>query len=178
MGKISDQEARLFLVAAVTLASTTWTLAFNLGAFGVVFFEQVFFVWVASLVIYLAGFFLPEEHYPVSWNGRLILAIPTLWLLLRFLVDSAPIGSFTNLLLLLMGVGIYLISLPYALYIIGRVTNPDLFEIRNRQLIIGLVFIIVIVGLVGFWIGRNNALFLSCRDFVISGNDAPPGCAQ
>jgi hypothetical protein len=35
-----------------------------------------------------------------------------------------------------------------------------------------------IVAITSFGLGKCNSRFLTCNDFVISGNDAPPSCSQ
>ncbi len=51
-----------------------WSVAFNLGAFGVVFFKDVFAVVVTATVALLVSFVVPEVFAGPLWAVRLLLA--------------------------------------------------------------------------------------------------------
>jgi hypothetical protein len=70
-------------VAAVTLGLITWPVAFNLGAYGEVLYDDVFRVLVASSI--LAVITLAKPAYPAPWNRLVVaaLATPLIWFIGR-----------------------------------------------------------------------------------------------
>ena len=102
-------------------ALVAWWPAFDLGAYGVLFFNQFLSRWAASTAIFLVSL-TAGGRARVSWARRLALLIPSLWLLLAAVVGTVAIAA--------------------------------------------------------FGLGQFNNRFLTCNDFIISGNDTPPGCAQ
>ncbi len=178
MNNISASEARTFILASVVGASTVWDIAFNLGVYDTIFFEKIFFLWSASLAVFLASLALPDKYSQIRWWGRLILIAPTLWVGLALIDNPTSEPTSLDSAMLLLGLGLYAVCLPYTLYFVGRITNPEFFELHNRRLLGALVGIVFIIGILGFFVGQRNDLFLSCDDFKVSGNDIPANCTE
>ena len=75
-------------VAVVAAALVVWWPAFDLGAYGVIFFQQLLALWAASTAIFLVSLTAGRRDR-VSWPRRLALLLPSLWLLLALVVPEA-----------------------------------------------------------------------------------------
>ena len=173
---MSDAESRIFVGSAVALAVPVWNTAFNLGAFGTVFFETVFFVWVVSTTTLAAPFFLPPERIPVGVGSKLMMALPTVLLLLRLVDDRASPDDLSDTVIAGVAIVTVVLSLPYTFFAVVFAASPDLVTLRSRRLQYGLLAIVFGVGVVGYVVGLRNELFLTCWDFQVSGNDLPERC--
>ena len=80
------------------------------------------------------------------------------------------------LLLDLVAIVAVLIGIPFTLWVLVRIIWPD-FATQSRRrtkwLIAGTILGVIVIS---FALGANQAHFLTCEDFVISGNSEPPGC--
>jgi len=55
---------------------------------------------------------------------------------------------------------------------------PDLTDTASRKVQWSIVALVVIVGAVGFVVGRENPRFMTCSDFIIAGSAEPVNCAD
>lgn len=178
VSNISQSEARTFTVATVGGAIAIWDIAFNLGVYDTIFFEKIFFVWAASVAVFGVSVVLPDEYAPVNWWQRIVLILPTVWIILALIVDPAIDASTIDGWMLLIGAVIYALCLPFTLYIITAITNPEFFAFKTKALGVALAIIVLIVAVTSYFVGANNSLFLTCEDFKVSGNDIPPNCTE
>ncbi|WP_125131286.1 hypothetical protein [Microbacterium sp. 10M-3C3] len=161
-------------VVMVGMAAVVWWPAFTLGAWNEVFFDDVLAVWAASTA---ACAFVLIEHRP--WPGRirraLFLLLPSLWLVLNFVVgeDSADLAT---ALLTLAGLVAVVVGFPFTVWVLVRIVWPDLGDDTPRRTKAAVVAVVVGIAVVSFVLGLNQARFLTCEDFTISGNSEPPGC--
>ena len=72
----------------VAAALVVWWPAFDLGAYGVIFFQQLLALWAASTAIFLVSLTAGRRDR-VSWPRRLALLLPSLWLLLALVLPEA-----------------------------------------------------------------------------------------
>lgn len=160
-------------VVMVGMAAIVWWPAFTLGAWQTLFFDDLLGLWAASTAAFV---FVLVERRPVG--GRLVrafvLLLPSLWLLLNFIVGDTD--NIAVAVVDLAAIGAVLIGIPFTLWVLVRIVWPDFAtETRRRTkwLIAGVVLGIAVVSLV---LGANQMHFLTCDDFTISGNSQPPGC--
>ena len=75
-----------------------------------------------------------------------------------------------------IGVASFAICFPYAIYLIVRVANPDLTEIRG----LGHWSFLAAIGgtffVLGFLIGNMNEFFVSCQEARIGRIELPEHC--
>lgn len=163
-------------VVMVGMAAVAWWPAFTLGAWGEVFFDDILGFWAASTAAFV---FVLLERRPVwgrLWRAGLLL-VPTMWLVLNFLIDddSSNLGiAFVDIAAIL----VVLVCVPFTLWVLLRIVWPDFVDrtsLHRRWLIVAVVGGIVVLAYV---LGLNQAHFLSCDDFAISGNSLPPGCVK
>lgn len=167
----SDRATLLITVASATVA---FTLGFNFGAFGVVFFDQLLTVWVIATVVFVAS--LVSSIPPQTWPRRLILLAPTLWVVAAWVDNTFGTKTYERIAFTLT-VGVTIFVLPMVAWIIVTVINTDFANLpRNRKgvVVASVAFFIFI----GFVIGARNDMFLNCGDFRISGNDLPANCVE
>ena len=173
-GGVASLAERATLLIAVGSASVAFMLGFNYGAFGVVFFDQVFTVWVVATIVFVASIFTRLE--PQTWPRRLVLVIPSFWLILSWLnnnTDLERIDDFT----IVFTVVVTLVPLPFVGWILITTINSEFAELprRNKAVVIATVGLFLVAGLV---LGARNDLVLDCDDFKVSGNDLPDNCVS
>jgi hypothetical protein len=168
-----DPKLRALAVAAVGAAVISWWPAFTLGAYQTVFFEQLLSLWAASTAAFLilAVF---KQRRAVSWPHRFALLLPSVWLLIALALPTGTEGGHSAVLYW-FALALTLAGGPYLAWTLLRITlvGYDTLTHRQRWAVIGVV---AAVALLGFTLGRLNPYFLTCGDFTISGNFAPPGC--
>lgn len=185
MSESPSTDARSFLLAAVTLCVTAWEISFNLGVYNEIFFEKFHLLWVVATTIFLASFALEKEDQMLGIRGRLILLLPSTYFLASYLMVAAFArnvieGETERLLIGLTGlflILIFLIVVPYVLYLVARIINPDLVTFSRRQTwtLAGITFFVISCGLMA---GDSHPLLMTCTDFSISGNFVPESCTR
>lgn len=174
----AGQTVRTFVFSSVAIATSVWGIAFNLGAFKTVFFDDLFSVWVVATAVLLALLFIPGGRKILRWYSIAILLSPTFWLAFDFIELSSNNSNDTNSLVLILGIVTGFVCLPYSIYMVVTILNPDLISLKGNSIKIRILSVGLIIALVGFFVGRNNNMFLTCEDFKISGNDLPKNCRR
>jgi hypothetical protein len=169
-----NSNERATLLILVPSASIGFGLAFNLGAFGVVFFDRILVVWVMSTIVFIAS--LVSKLPPRKWWGRLALLIPTMWLVLTFL-DASVSSTQLDSTLSVTAIVVTVVCLPVIAWTLISSINQEFLELprRNRTVI---VLTVLLFATAGWALGANNDRFLYCDDFQVSGNDLPSNCVQ
>jgi hypothetical protein len=180
---ISRAEAKVFVISAIVLSTTVSYIAFWYGVFGTIFFDYLFYVWIAATAALLASLFIPQMETPplkLPWRGRFILALPTVWLVLSTFIDVEayrPDSPGTWVLWVVTLASAFL-TLPYLLYVIIVAVVPDIDRLTHTKLRVALLGILLVTGMAGFVIGKNHSLFLTCEDFKVGGHDIPANCRK
>lgn len=179
---VTSQEARAFVLSAIAISSGIFGIAFWYGVFGTVFFEHLLYVWVAATVALVASLLVPPvDALPsfMSWRGRFVLALPSLWLLV------AAIDGDENLVLSetawpewALIVAILAMTLPYLVYVLVMVAVPDIETLTQPRLRIAVWVIAVAIAFAGYGIGAHHPRFLTCYDFDVSGSHVPDNCRE
>jgi uncharacterized membrane protein YwzB len=168
-----NRRVQNYLVTTAALSVAIWDVAFNLGAFGIIFFNRIFAIWVATSAVLVACLLLPKQDSPIPRLNLFLMALPTVW----FLVTALDHQTNTNLngLIIAIGVLVYFVGLPYTLWVVFSLTYSDLVQLP-RLLAMKVGVFLVTVGVIGYLVGSFNFLFLNCEDFKISGSDLPANC--
>ncbi len=159
---------------AVGTTAIAWWPAFTLGAWGVVFFEQLMLLWAVStaafVVLVVAGTREPVSRWRVA-----ALLVPSAWLVLALLTPTGE-ESLLRDVAQVIGTVITILGIPVMAVLLMRVASPAALDVRDRRdrLAAGLAVLVVVV--MSYGAGALNANFLTCDDFVVSGNSPPPGC--
>lgn len=175
-----EAETRAFMLSTIAISTSVFSIAFFYGVFGTVFFEHLFYVWVASTVAMAASLFVPPvDGLPalVSWRGRFVLLMPSLLMAWLFLsenpsLDIASTGWFEWALALVV-VGL---SLPYLLLVLIIVAIPDVEQLKQPKLKAAILGICLATVGAGYVIGTHHFRFITCHDFEVSGNFVPNNC--
>jgi hypothetical protein len=173
-GALLDEDARRLTAAAVAGAALGWWPAFTMGVYGVIFFEQHLALWAVATT---AFFSLGYARGVRVWLRPAVLALllPSVWMLLAWLL---PVGGTTGIyqLLFWLGVVITVLGLPALAAFMVRLVIPTAERLRGseRWAAIGVV---ALVMLASFVVGTQHPRMLTCDDFTVSGNFAPPGCS-
>jgi 4-amino-4-deoxy-L-arabinose transferase-like glycosyltransferase len=170
MATTTSDRATLLITAGS--ASVAFAVGFNLGAFGVVFFDQLLAVWVVATVILVGS--LVSDIPPNTWPRRLVLLVPTLWLLAAW-IDNAFSFDNDERIVFALTVAVTVFVLPVVAWILITAINADFADLpgRKKGIVIAAVGLSLVIGLA---IGARNDLFFNCGDFKISGNDLPANC--
>jgi len=163
---------RATLLITAGSASVAFAVGFNVGAFGVVFFDQLLTVWVIATVILVAS--ILTDLPPVTWPRRLVLLVPTLWIIAAW-IDNTYTFDRSERIVFTLTVVMTLFVLPAVAWILVTAINPEFADLpgRRKGIVIAAVGLFLIIG---FGLGARNDMFLNCGDFKISGNDLPANC--
>lgn len=161
-------------IVLVGVCVSLWWPAFTLGAWGTLFFDQLMTVWAAA-----TGALVVVLIQPRGFKYRLIkaaaLAVPSLWVLLSFILASGDQDTAT-ILLDLLGAAVAILGLPFTAWVLIRMMWPGFGEgltVARRWVVLGAIGLIAALS---YQLGVHQAGFLTCEDFAISGNSNPPGC--
>jgi hypothetical protein len=149
----TDRIAQATSVAVVAAALVVWWPAFAMGAYGVIFFQQLLSLWAASTAIFLASLTLLAIAVPVG--------------------ESEPWSR----ALFYLAIVLTLAGIPFLTALLLRVTIAGYDQIPARRRLVAAA-VVATVAVASFGLGQFNNRFLTCSEFIVSGNDTPPGCAQ
>ncbi len=162
----------------MTVALTAWPIAFNLGAYQAVFFDDVFNTVVAATVCLAIVIFRPPYKGRRLWFVCAALASPALWFTLAVTVFDSTGTAASNPLFGTLGLLIAVVSIPTILKLLIDLFLPDLATLRDTSTAAAIVAVIIMVTAAGYAVGANNDAFLTCDDFKIAGSDQPTNCAK
>lgn len=165
-------------VTAVTLGLIVWPIAFNLGAYGEVFYGDVFNLVVAATILFVITFVRPAYPAPWIWLVRAALIAPMLWLLAAAWAEGSTSAALDRPLFVVWIVAIVFVSVPVTLRLLVDMFMPALTGAPSRRVLWAIVALAAIVGAIGFGVGRGNSRFLTCADFAIAGSAEPENCSK
>lgn len=165
-------------VASITLGLVTWPIAFNLGAYGQVFYDDVFRVVVASSILLVVTILNPPYPVPWRWLVWVALAAPLAWLLTAGYVVGSTSDAMRRPALVVWLALIALVSVPLTLRLLVDLFTPELVRAGSRRIALAVVALVAVVGLTGFVVGRENQRFMTCADFAVAGASEPDNCAR
>jgi hypothetical protein len=172
MGGSTIERATLLVV--VGSASIAFMVGFNLGAFNVVFFGQLLIVWVIATIVLVAS--IVSDLPPDTWPRRLILVLPSLWMLARWLENAQPISSGEQIVFALTVV-VTVVALPFQAWILVTAINTDFADLPRGNKVVVIVAVAV-TFVVGLGLGYRNDTILTCDDFESAGSVLPENCIQ
>ena len=159
---------------AVGTSAIAWWPAFTLGAWGIVFFEQLLLLWAVSTAAFVVLVVASPRESISRWRIAALL-VPTGWLVLALVTRT---GEETQLGVVarVIGTVITIVGIPAMAVLLLKVASPAALDVRDRRdwFAAGLAVLVVVV--MAYGAGLWNANFLTCDDFVVSGNSPPPGC--
>lgn len=167
-----------FAVAIVTMALVVWPIAFNLGAFGVVFYLDIF----QFVVLATAGLGISLLSSPYSgrrkWLTNAALAAPAAWFAIALMLTDSTAEAATDPVLGPLALVVALVAVPVVLKMVGDMFVPGFMRFERGRLLYGGVALIVLIGAVSYVAGLNNDRFLTCADFKIAGSDQALNCQK
>lgn len=161
---------RTFLIVAITGSLVAWDIGFEWGAFETVSYRRIFVVFVVSTVVLIATLVADDDSFATSAISRVILALPIAYVIadVTYLTESDGVVRVLEVSMV--------VTFPYAVYVIGRLLDQDYFLLPRREQIYAAVTVILI-GLLGWYVGQANDRFLFCSDFERVGDFVPENCA-
>jgi hypothetical protein len=165
-------------IGCVTLALLAFPIAFNLGAYDVVLYPDVFRIIVAACALVCVSFFSPTYTGRRLWFTRVVLAAPALWVAGAVVVLGSTADATDDPVFIVWLVGVMVVSVPVTLLMLLDMFSPDLASHRNRQITVLVTVVVIIVALAGYLAGANNDRIMTCADFAIAGSAEPEGCVS
>lgn len=167
-----------FAIAVVTISLVVFPIAFNLGAFGQVFYDDMFrFVVAATAGLGVSLLATPYTGWR-RWFTNVALGAPALWFILATLFTESTADAATNAFLGPFALVVAVVSVPTVLRMLIDMFVPGFRSYTDARLLVGGVGVVVVIGLSGWFIGLRNDRFLTCDDFKVAGSDQPENCAQ
>ncbi|MEV8267791.1 hypothetical protein [Microbacterium sp. NPDC076911] len=161
-------------VVMVAMSVAVWWPSFTLGVYGEIFFGQLMSIWAAATAAFV---FVLVERRPVG--GRLVraflLLLPSLWLLLMFTLNDEEQDLFA-VIVDLGAILAVLVGLPFTLWILVRIVWPDFAHNTTTGSKWLITSVVLGIAATSFVLGLVQDRFLTCEDFVLSGNTAPADC--
>lgn len=165
-------------VIVVAMAIAVWWPAFTLGAWGQLFFDQLLTVWAAATAAFVVVLLQPRGHGRRWWKA-VVLLVPSLWLALEFSAQQNPNSTdLGTALLTLTAFAVALLGLPFTIWVLVRIMWPDFGSDVGRPRRFLALAAVAAIAVGSYLLGANQARFLTCEDFTISGNSEPPGCVH
>ncbi len=169
---------RTLVVAAVALAYPVGITGFELGAYGEIFFDNKMSAWLTVTATLVVLALVPRKKR-VGLNVQIwILAIPSLWLLGRFAIGLSSPSDVVHPLIFVGGAVSFALCVPYAIYLIVRIANPDLPDLRDTRLRIILALIAITFFGAGYGMGLRNELFQTCEELEVHDEVLPAHCVD
>jgi hypothetical protein len=167
-----------FAIAVVTISLVVFPIWFNLGAYGQVFYEDVFQFVVAAT----AGLGVSVLADPYTgrkrWLANAALGAPALWLLIAATLTDSAADAATNPILGPLALMVAVVSVPTVLRMLIDMFVPGFRSYTDKRLLYGGLAVVVAIAACGWFIGANNDRFLTCEDFKIAGADQPKNCVK
>lgn len=109
------------MISAIGISLIAWNISFYYGAFGVVFYEKFFAVWVITIVTIMADIVLNKRRILKGWS-LLAMLTPTMLLVFMFWDNTMAAQSYnwSRIVITAVTAAIVLLLLPYAAYLIIR----------------------------------------------------------
>jgi len=171
---VAAAKDRATLLIAAGSATVAFTIGFNYGAFDAVFFTDVFRVWVIATVVFLGSLISPLP--PNTWPRRLVLLVPSLWLIVAWVDNNLDVANSDKLLTAVTFV-VTFIALPFVGWFLVTAINTDFVDLprSHKGVVLGTIAAFLLVGAL---LGARNDVLLTCDDFKVSGNDLPENCVS
>lgn len=164
-------------VLVIGMSIVVWWPAFTLGAWEELFFDQLLTIWVAATAALVVVLF-ERRRLHVRIFRALVLALPSVWLVLSFVVNVQAEDDLAAAIVDLVAIVAVLLGMPFTLWVLAHIMWPDLGDHLSRRMKTLAAFIVIALAVGSFLLGVNNAAFMTCEDFAISGNSLPPGCVH
>ena len=169
---------RTLLVASVALAYPVGQTGFELGAYGELFFGRMLAAWITVTATLIVLIIVPRKKSEHLQTHLWVLAIPSVWILFRLVAGYTSPEMALHPILFAIGTISFALCVPYALYLIVRIANPGLPELREPRLRVFLAVIAVFFAAAGYGIGLSHEKFLSCQELELYGEALPSRCVE
>ena len=171
------RRVRTLVIGTAGISVPLAGIAFNLGAYGAIFYHWILTLWALTTTTTVALLMLPGRERTVRLRNLLIMLVPTLTLVgelvARGLLSELPVVRATFVTLFALAL---IVALPYTLYVIARIYDEDLLDLGGLRIKGILVTVAVLVGGTAFLAGHFHRHFVTCDDFLIAGDYVPEDC--
>ena len=172
-----DKKQQKFLLVLIGTSVTLWNIFFELGAWGQIFYEHFFYIWILSLALSISVFLFPSAVSRLQPLQKLASIFPSFWLGVSILIVAYFSQSRWAELLVFFGLIASIFCLPFLFHVLLLLFEPDSVGFSTTDTL-KLAVVITVVSSSGFMTGKFNHVFMTCADFVVAGSSAPPTCEQ
>jgi hypothetical protein len=169
---------RALVVVTVTLAYPLAQTGFELGAYGDLAFEHKLVAWTAVTATMIVFAIMPKDVLPIPRWHIWVFAIPSLWFVSRLALGMSSSVALLHPILFSAGIISFIICFPYAIYLIVRIANPDLSDVRGLRDWSIVAAITGAIFLLSFMIGSWSEYFVTCQDARINSAKLPKHCLR
>jgi hypothetical protein len=153
-GEASDRATSMQLgrygpvaVATVTMALATWPIAFNLGAYDAVFYEDIFRFVVAATVGLAIAVVKPPYTGRRLWFTRVALATPAVWLALAVLLFDSTATAASDPVFGTLALLVAIVSIPTVLKLLMDLFVPGLTGVGDARTLGFAVAVIAVIAM-------------------------------
>ncbi|CAN0535939.1 unnamed protein product, partial [Laminaria digitata] len=163
------------MVTLVSSSLLVFDMAFDVALYGDLSFRVYLHVWAVGLVVVLGALVLPAGTRPITKKGAFVLLLPVLFFPGSVLETRQHVGGLTVLeaLLLLVVALAYLVAIPFTLYTLAKILDPDLVELPSKRMRRGLAAIVLVMAVLGYTLASHHPTWLTCRQFDMDGAGRP-----
>lgn len=170
-----NKKHRQFLIIAFGSGINIWNIAFELGAWNTVLYNNLTLIWGCSLITLFYVLFVADKANSIGLFEQIAISLPSCWFLLMIVnslyLESELIGQWLHFSAFL----VVLICIPALLYFVLLIIERDALLLDIKSYTKLFVLLIFMAGL-GFVTGKFNYIFFSCSDFVYAGSYKPKNC--
>ncbi len=171
-------QARTFILCLLALAYPMFSSGFELGAYGELIYERKMTALAIATAVWLGFCLVPRTQTGIRNWQLVVLAVPSIWLLSVGFFSTSFDHEIVKPVLFGLGLVSCLLCFPFAVYLAVKVINPEFLDLSGWPPKIGIVMAALSFLLVGFLIGDNHSLFLTCSEFEVAGSMLPAGCTR
>lgn len=173
--QLLDDRTRRVAVTAAAGAAIGWWPAFTFGVYGVIFFEEQFTLWAVATTVFLIVAFGEGARglrRPAVWS----LLLPSVWMLMAWVL---PVGGSSSpyQALFWFGAILTILGMPAMAALMVRLLLPGADRLRGRSMVAAMSAVLLVMAS-AYLLGTQHPRLLTCEDFAVSGNFAPPNCSS
>lgn len=169
------KKQRQFLIIAFGSGINIWNIAFEVGAWNTVLYNNLMLIWGASLITLFYVLFVADRVNQFSKFEVIAITLPSCWFL-AVIINSLWVQSeVISEILHYSSFIVILICIPALLYFVLLIIERDalLLDIKSY---IRLFLLLALMAGMGFITGKYNYIFFSCSDFMYAGSYEPKNC--
>lgn len=170
-----DKKQRQFLIIAFGSGINIWNIAFELGAWNTVLYNNLMLIWGSSLITLFYVLFVAGKTNQFSKFELIAISLPSCWFLLMIINSLYMKSEIVSEILHYSSFIVILVCIPALLYFVLLIIERDALLLDIKSYLKLFALLTLMAGL-GFVTGKYNYIFFSCSDFMYAGSYEPTNC--